>query len=893
MSEHDDRRPNPDQLLTEVSRAAERQSGGRLKIFLGMVAGVGKTYAMLQEAHRLRAKGVDVVVGWIDTHGRRETAALLEGLELVPRRTVDYRGVRLEELDIDAVLKRRPSIVLVDELAHTNAPGSRHTKRYLDVLELLAAGIDVYTTINVQHMESRVGTVQEITGVPVRETVPDSVLDKADEVVLIDLPPEELLRRLKDGRIYPPERAEAASMSFFQQGNLTALREMALRLAAERVDRELRSFKVLHGIEGVWKSGSRLLVAIYASPYSEELIRWTRRLADLTDGTWLGVYVENEQSLSEEERTLLTRNIALIGELGGEFVTTRDVDPVSGILRAARQNNVTQIVVGKSQRGCLTNLMRHGSVVSRIIKRSGDIDVYVVAGDKSGARPGPRFHRPRVQPLPWEELGWLIAIILSVWLVAAGLESLIGYLAVGIIFLAAVSIAGLFLSRSSVLLLALVFGLIHNFFFIPPVNTFAISKPEDILTVAMYFLAAASLGHLTHRLKRKERVLQESEARAISLFNLSKGLAGAQSIDQIAAIGLGHLSQAFATDTALLLPGEGSDETLRVHPESSYVLDGREMGVAEWVKVHGKAAGRFTETLPAAKGLYLPLVSRDAVIAVVGIRVDGRSVFDSSELSLAETSVRQISAVLERERFHEQGRRFQVMEETQRLYKTLLDSVSHELKTPLATIQGSASALVDPATAARRDVVVALAGEIVTGTERLQRLVDQLLDMTRIESGMLKPKRDLCDVEDLIGSALRRVDPFRGDHPVHVTVAKGLPPVACDQVLLIQALINILHNAFVYAPGTSPVEISASTIPGSQIRVSIRDHGPGLPKDRPEQVLEKFFRGSPETTGGVGLGLSIALGFIELQGGRLTAANDPGGGAVFSILMPAGASDAS
>lgn len=888
---HDDLRPNPDQLLSALKRDGEQHKRGRLKIFFGMAAGVGKTYAMLRAAHELKRQQVDVVVGWVDTHGRKDTADLVQGLEVVPRQAREHRGVTIPEMDLDAILTRKPQTVLVDELAHTNAPGSRHLKRYLDVLEILRSGIDVYTTLNVQHLESRVNTVREITGVPVQETIPDSILDQASEIILIDIAPDDLLKRLRDGSIYPRERIETASRNFFRRENLTALREMSLRLAAETVDRELRSFKVLHGIEGTWKSGSRFMVAIYASPYSEALIRWTRRLADLTGSTWLGVYVEGERALSPQEQELLTKNRTLVTQLGGELVSTNDADAATGILRCARQNNVTQLIIGKPRRGFWSDIWRGGSLVSRLIKQSGGIDIYVVTSDRQAAGVHRDLPRRARRKISWDDAGWVLAIALATWLVAGFLEQYIGYLAVGIVFLIAVSLAGLFLTRASVLCLALLFGVIHNFFFIPPIHTFSIQKPEDILTLSMYFIAAATLGHLTSRLKRKELILRDREQRALLLYGLTKDLAAMKSIDEIAGVCIAQLGEAFGADICLALLEEAPPHPVTLHPGSTFMPSDKEWGVVEWTKTHKQMAGRFTDTLPGASGIYFPITGRDGVLGVVGIRVENKSGFSSDEVTLAETCLRQIAAGLDRELYHRQSRRYEVIEETQKLYKTLLDSVSHELKTPLATIKGSASALQDPLTVDNKLAVSTLAAEIMTSTARLQRLVDNLLDMTRIDSGMLQPKRELSDAEDLIGAALHRLDAYRATRNIDISIAEHLPPIICDQVLLVQALINIIHNAFVYAPSDSGIEITAQAGSSETVEIAIRDHGPGLPAANPERVLGKFYRENPGKSGGIGLGLSIAQGFIELQHGSLRAGNHPQGGAVFTVVMPAGRVD--
>lgn len=873
---------NPDYLLSLIKKSEARGHEGKLKIFLGMVAGVGKTYAMLQSAQQLKARGIDVVIGIVETHGRKDTEALLGSLEVLPRLHHQYRGVVIDELDLDAILKRQPKVVLVDELAHTNAPGSRHKKRYLDVLELLAAGIDVFTTLNVQHIESRIDTVQDITQVTVHETIPDNVLDRADDVILIDLPPDELLKRLSEGRIYSKDNADLAKGHFFQRGNLTALREIALRVAAERVDRELREYKTLHGIEGVWKAGGRLMVAIFASPYSEILIRWTRRVADLLGVTWIGAHVESDEGVSEEEKRLLSKNIALVKQIGGEVITIRDDDPVTGLLRIAQQNNVTQIIVGKSQRRFWQTIFEGGSLVSRLMRQSGNIDIYAVSTNRAKGRQYLKnAFRSRKPAWPATDIGWLFAIAIGTWLIAQTLQPYIGYLAVGILFLLAVSVAGLFLSRISILILALVFACIHNFFFIPPIYTFAISKPEDVLLVVMFFVAASVMGHLTARLTRKERILRSREDRAVVLYNLAKAVAAAQSTQDIVNHARRHLAEIMDADVAVILRNEKGI----IDPDA--IGDPKEHAVAVWAFENGRTAGLGTDTLSGALGTYIPVIGRSGVLGVVGIRPAHGIALDLDQLTLVDTFLNQIAAGIEREGYHDRVKSLQVVEETQKLYKSLLDCVSHELKTPLAAIKGSASALIDPMTNSNPVAVSSLGREVLDASSRLQRLVENLLDMTRIESGLMTPRQDVCDVSDIVGTLLRKLDAAKGDRSVKLSIDRNLPPVLCDPILADQAISNILHNAFAYTPAGTHIDIGASEVHNT-IEIRIRDHGPGLPKDRPEQVFDKFYRGDPQRAGGVGIGLSIARGFIEAQGGTLSARNHPGGGAEFVIHLPKG-----
>lgn len=882
MSGHDSK--NPDYLLSLIKKDESRLKQGKLKIFLGMAAGVGKTFAMLQSAQQLKQSGLDVVVGLVETHGRKETASLLNGLELLPRTRREYKGVIIEEMDLDTILVRKPKVVLVDELAHTNAVGSRHSKRYLDVLEILEAGIDVYSTLNVQHIESRVDTVQDITQITVHETVPDNVLDRADEVVLIDLPPEELLKRLSDGRIYAEASATLAAKNFFKRGNLTALREIALRVAAERVDRELREYKTLNGIEGVWKAGGRLMVAIFASPYAEILIRWTRRVSDLLGVTWIGAYVESDEGYSEDEKKLLARNIALVQQLGGEVISTRDDDPVKGLLRIAQQNNVTQIIVGKSQRSLLKTIFSGGSIVNRLLRQSGNIDIYAVSTNRSQGRRHLkdllRFKKPSFQA---NDAGLLIAIILGTWGFSAALKDLIGYRAVGIIFLIAVSVAGVFLSRAAVVMLAFAFAAIHNFFFIPPLFTLSITNPEDFMLVLMYFVAAAVIGHLTTRLSQKERILRSREDRTTLLYNLAKEIAASSNVKDMIASAQETLETALGFTISIVLNDSKTSGTL-----SGLKVSDKEKAVAQWAFSNEKMAGRGTETLSASQGTYIPMRGRSGILGVVGVMLDSETAaLNTDQLALIDAFNHQIASGIERETYHDKVKSLLVVEQTQKLYKSLLDCVSHELKTPLSAIKGSASALVDPITSANSIAVQDLGGQILDASDRLHRLVENLLDMTRIESGMMQPRRETTDIGDIISTALLDLGKTRGSREILISLPSADSTVMCDPVLTNQALSNILHNVFMYTPDSTMLEITA-TVEHTTASIAIRDHGPGLPIENPERVLEKFYRGDPTKAGGVGLGLSIAKGFIEAQGGTVHAQNHPEGGALFTIRLPKG-----
>lgn len=874
MPRNDDTRPSPDHLLTLVHRDQVRKSRGHLKVFLGMVAGVGKTYAMLQRAHQLKAQGVDIVVGWIDTHGRKDTEALAEGLEVVPPLTIAHRGVTLREMDLDKILERKPKVVIVDELAHSNPPGLRHEKRYLDVLEILKAGIDVFTAVNIQHLESRVDTVREITGVSVKETVPDSILDQADEVALIDLPAEDLLVRLKEGRIYGADRAEVAGRNFFTLGNLTALRELALRTATDRVDREVRDFKTLHGIEEAWKSSPRLMVGVFASPYSETLIRWTRQLAYTMKGTWLGVYVNTGDPLSEDEKRLLEKNTGLVRQLGGEFIGIEDQSLVEGLLRVGRQHNVTQLIVGKSQRSGWRNLLRGGSIVYRLLRNSGDIDVYAVSTrDKASAG----YHKIKKTPwsdlYPWHELVWALLATFFASLVALTLNPLIGYESVGILFLVFVTLSGLVMSRPSVFFVAVALSLVHNFFFIPPLFTFTIDKPQDALMFVMYFLAASTVGHLTTRLKKQNRIIRNREDRTVQLYQLAQSIAQAKDLDSIILLAVETFNQIFGAELTFVF--FSSDGAPMVHRHSAFAPDDRDAAVAQWVRTNASIAGRFTETLPSASATYFPIQTKETTLGAVGIAFPPGFNFTFEVRNFIYSLIGQINIGIEREHLHESAKRLEILEQGDKLYRSLFDSVSHELKTPLTTIRGAVCALPPSE----------LTAQIESESNRLVDVVENMLDMTRIESGSLKPKIQVVDVADVLGPALNRLGDLSSR--IRTSVDSRVSPIHCDPSLTVQALVNILRNAVTYSGENAQVDVQVQRGSGGAVEFRIKDNGPGLPFEETDKVFNRFYREKPNLSGGLGLGLSIAKGFVECQGGSISADNHAGGGAEFVVRLPA------
>ena len=879
MMTADNSRPDPDVLLHSLRTDEEKSSKGKLKVFFGMCAGVGKTYDMLKSAHEARVKGVDVLIGIVETHKRPETEALLAGLAIVPRKRTEYKGTVIEEMDLDAVIARKPQLVLVDELAHTNAPGSRHTKRYQDVLELLDNGIDVYTTLNVQHLESRADTVAQITGATVRETVPDSILEQADEVELIDISPEDLLKRLAEGKVYTPERSRLAIQNFFQKGNLTALREMSLRLTAERVDHQLRDYMRTKRITGPWKSGARLLVGISGSPDSVALIRWARRMAYTMDATWIAVTVETSRKLSESSAEQLAKNIKLARELGAEIITTADEDIAEALVRVARQQNVTQLLMGKPHR--IVSLRK--SLLEQVIERSGELDVYVVGGhEKRTPRPSIRF--PQIQSGILQYLA-AAATTLVVALVCFPLSSMIGYQTVSLVLLLTVALLSLRLGGGPVLLAAALSALVWNYFFIPPQFTFDIGLAQDILMFVAYFAIAAVTGTLTSRIRAREKAVRSREERAVALYSLTRDLSNAKNQDEAATAAIANIRKFFGAEVAMFLSDPDGEIFTRAHQASTFTVGDKEFSVAAWVYWNEKKAGRNTDTLPFALATYYPMSGPRYPLGVIGVRFAEKVRLSIDQEALLENFIKQIASALEREQLNEVTKKSIALAESDRLYKTLFDSISHELRTPIAAIMTASESLLDSRAPGSGRVQHDLSNEIHLAAERLNRLVENLLDMTRLETGRIAPVLDWVDLRDLFNSAVRKLDRELSEHVIRIDVSDDTPLVMLDFGLIEQVVVNILHNVALYTPPGSTALLQGS-IEGSECVIVVSDNGPGFPADTLKKAFEKFYRVPGSKPGGTGLGLSIARGFVESHKGTMTVENNPEGGARFTIRLP-------
>jgi two-component system sensor histidine kinase KdpD len=902
-------RPNPDELLAHVQAEEKQQARGKLKIFLGYAAGVGKTYAMLEAAHARQADHIDIVIGYIETHQRAETDALVQGLPVIPRRQIEYRNQVLTEMDVDAVMARKAQLALVDELAHTNVPGSRHPKRYLDVLDLLAAGIDVYTTLNIQHLESLNDVVAQITGIVVHETIPDSVIDQASEIELIDLAPDDLLQRLKDGKVYVPAQASRAIEQFFRKGNLTALREIAMRRTADRVDEQMRAYMQTRAIAGPWPAKERLLVCVSPGSLSERLIRSARRLAQELDAEWFAMYVEtpNHARLSHQQRGRIERMLHLAEELGAKTITTPSLSVAETILNYARSHNITKIMAGKPVRARWIELVR-GSVVDQIIRYSGDIDVYVISGE---VETSPIIETNEWQPhRPLRRYVVSLALVAAATLVGIPLHTIIDPANLVMLYLVAVVIAAIYLGRGPSVITAILGVLALDFFLVPPTLTFAVSDTQYILTFLGLLIVGLVISALTVRVREEADAAQQRESETAELYEFTRDLAATSGIEEIVQAVITHISQTFSREIIIFLAEGDSLQARASSPEFS-VTDS-ELAVATWAFQHNEPAGRGTDTLPAAQIRCHPLKTPRGVVGILGVKpMNPTSHLTQRQHRLIESFANQAALAIERAQLAEQARQTQLLQATEKLQTALLNSISHDLRTPLVSITGALSSLLDENSnldsEARHNLLDTALGE----SERLNHLVGNLLDMTRIEAGAVHIKHELCDVQDIIGSALGRLAAPLEGRTVNVNLPADLPLVPMDFALIVQVLVNLLDNALKYSFSDQPIDLNARVV-GSNLEIQVNDRGIGIPPQDIGYVFDKFFRVqraevarkliaiSPNTTKhdpvfrihrpdkatGTGLGLSICKGLVEAHGGIIRAENRDGGGTSITFTLP-------
>jgi two-component system sensor histidine kinase KdpD len=887
-----EQRPSPEALLEAARR--EHSGVGRLKIFVGAAPGVGKTYEMLQSAHAKLKAGADVVVGFVETHGRPETEVLLRGLEVIPRKRIPYKDQILEEMDIDAVIARRPQIALVDELAHTNAPGSRHPKRYLDVEELLSRGIDVYTAVNIQHIESLNDVVAQITHVRVRETVPDSVFDRADAIELIDLTPDDLIQRLKEGKVYVPKQAERALEHYFSPGNLTALRELALRRTADRVDEQLLTHMQANAIAGPWAAGERILVCVSEDPRAAGLVRYTKRVADRVHAPWTAISIETRRSLqlTDQERDRLADTLRLAEALGAEALTIPGVERriADDIIKFAHANNVTQIIIGKSTRSRWFEILR-GSVVHDLVRRAGNISVNVIPGDEllgpaaqtavqTAARVEPFNPRPYLMALLITAIGLGAAtILIKPWF---GIEN------VDLVFLTAVVVVAVRYGLWPSLLASVAASLSYNFFFLPPIYTFTITDPTNIAAFFFFMLIAILVSNVAARVRTQADTAIGRIRTTEQLYAFSRKLAGTATLDDVLWATAYQIALMLKVRVVLLLPENGVITVKAGYPPEDQ-LDKGDLAAANWAWSNDRSAGRGSDTLPGAKRLFLPMRTGRGSIGVIGIDNDRTGpLLTPDQRRLLDALVDQGVLAIERVLLVEDMDRVKRTVESERLRSALLTSISHDLKTPLASVLGAASTMRDLAGNLSDQQKHDLLATVIDESERLNRFIANLLDMTKLESGAIVPNTALHDIGEIVGSALRRASKILTRHKVSLELAADLPMLELDAVLFEQVLFNLLDNAAKYSPSDTTVSIR-SWRERDQVALQVADEGEGIPPAELESVFDKFYRvqKGDRVRPGTGLGLAISRGFVEAMNGRISAANRTDrSGAVLTIRLP-------
>jgi two-component system, OmpR family, sensor histidine kinase KdpD len=886
MNAFDDERPNPDELLASIKDEEEKSKRGKLKIFFGMCAGVGKTYTMLQTSHAEKLKGNDIVIGYVETHNRKETSELAEGFELIPRKTYEYKSTVVHEMDLDAIITRKPLIVLVDELAHTNAPGSRHTKRFQDVQEILENGINVYTTLNVQHLESRAETVSQITGIIVRETVPDEIFENADEVELVDLTSEELLQRLSDGKVYTPERSKEAVGNFFRKGNITALREMALRIVADRVDKQLHDYMQHKRIRGPWKSGLHLLVAVDYNQHSTRLLRWAKNLSYSMGANIQAIYVETSHQLTNKEREQLDKNINLAKQLGIKFRIITNLDIVKAIVDFAQKENITHIIVGKPRIRNLLSMFKLGNFVNRLIQYSGNIDVYILGSDSQAKD---HFKKKVSIPSFTSNIQQYLIISLIVILTSVGcylIKDFIGYQVVSFGLLFLVSILAIFYGTGPILLAATLSALIWDFFFIPPSFTLHIGQPVDVLMFIMFFIIALLNGILTSRVRNQEKKIRVREERTHSLYQLTRNLNIASGIDEVLTVAIKYIKKNFNLECAILLKNELNQLETQIRHETNIKLSENELSIAAWVFRHSAKAGKHTDTLPSTDYTFYPLTGNNDNMGVIAIKHTG--VFTQGEEQFWEAFLSQISGKYEREFLRNAAKKAYLLNESDKLYKTLFNSISHELRIPVATIMGASDTLLTQEYP--EDTKKKLYAEISIASVRLNRLIENLLNMSRLESGRITPHPDWCDVHDLANKVADNLKHELLSYKLSTVIPSNMPLVHIDFGLIEQVLHNLILNATQNAPTGSNIRLKFFYDHGF-LSIQVMDRGKGFPSSELGSVFDKFYRGKDAKAGGTGLGLSIVKGFVEAHQGSVIAENRQNGGAIFTIKIPVEISD--
>ena len=853
------------------------QKKGKLRIFFGMAEGVGKTYQMLQSAHLTKSDGYDIIIGYIETHERVDIENKILGLELISRKEIFCNSCNYTEINLDAIIERKPQIVIIDELAHTNITGSRHKKRFQDVLELLNCGIDVWATLNVQHIESRVSVVEQITGIKITETVPDFIVEMADKIEIIDILPEDLQKRIRNGKVYEKENIDNALNGFFREGNINSLREIAFQVVAKLVDKSITNYRNEHDITDLWKATEKLLVAVGPSPFSAYLIKWTKKTAFNMNAEWVVVNIENSKSLSKEQKRTLNENINLARQLGAKIVTISDDDIVKGIIRTAKTQNVSQIVIGKPLFFSIENFFQK-SITNRLIKESGDIDVYVVS--QPGIKEKVKFKRTRKLDFKSliNEFSLILPSLFFITLTGYILEDVISQWGLSLIFLSHIIYISAYYSKIASMTVSILSALVWNYIFIPPRFTFIISKTEDIMVYLVFFIVAIVTSNLSSKLHEKEKFLKKRERRLELLYELSQEIVNNPDFERVMFKLAKYIGNYFNSE-AMLFIYDGEQETSNIYPNRD--LDINEQEITSWVINNGIAAGKGTDTFSDSEYHFYPINSTNRIEGVIILKVGSKRIAENEEF--LRTISFMIGSSIIKEKIVRIRQKTMVEEETDKLYSIILSSISHELKTPVTSIALSASGLCDDKLSSDKFTREVLINDIVEANDRLNRIITNLLDMTRIESGRLKLNLQWNDINDLITLASQKYTNELKNYNFIKEINAVLPPIKLDFGLVEQVISNLLYNAIIHTkPGTTII-ITAG-IENSDIYIEIKDNGGGI--QAIDKIFKKFYKERPKKTGGLGIGLSICKAIIEFHKWTLEAHNNDIGGVTFRIIIP-------
>lgn len=876
-------RPNPDELLKAIQKEEQAQKNGQLKIFLGMAAGVGKTYAMLKEAQAIKKEGRELVIGFVDTHGRQETACLMEGLKVIPEKTVVYKEKEFKELDLDAIIQLKPELVLVDELAHSNVPGLRHSKRWQDVFEILDNGIDVYTTLNVQHIESLNDIIKRITGVSVRETVPDLIIEKATSIQLVDLTPDELLDRLKEGKVYLPEQSHLAIQNFFKKDRLSALREIALRYTAEKVDRDLRvsASKGEQVIE--WKTREKLLVAVSHSPFSQKLIRITRRWAAQLDAPWIAVYVNDGQALDEKDSNQLAANLLLARDLGAEVVTINDPNIAEGIKRTAYQRGVTQILLGRAPKRSFFNLFRSHPLLDTLVTECKDIDIHVIRQEKFIAA----YHKKKFAFSFKESLISYLYVFVSVLLLTAFswlITPFIGYKVVGVIFLLAILALSLFFKKGPIFFAAILYAFIWSFLFIPPAGRPVISSNEDSALLVLYIFTAMAIGILADKAREHTEMLIKGEESTRALYEITRQIAIAPSTPLLLKSVTDRLAKLFKGVFEILLP-EADGTRLAINPADNLLTNASEKNAAVWAFENAKEAGWSTETMPSLQNLYMPLKGFHTIVGLLIYKSTVNKMLTAEEKNFLYHVCQQLAGYLERTFAEEKSKQHEQLKQIEKIHKTILDRFAHAFELPIGMTRRAIKELKNQLAKLDPPLGMSELHSIEASVEVFVKILANIAAMARLSEGLVPLKKEKHDIKELIEECCKNSKKSHNAHTITIKIEEHLPFVYIDYYLVQILLYNLILNALEYSPPATYIEIEAKTVQ-SFLVLSISDEGKGIPEDQLDVIFEKFYRLPDETSPGIGLGLAIAKTIAEIHQGYLKAENLPTKGAKFSLFLP-------